>query len=165
MASSRVGSRISDRIGPRLPRVLGAEVASMRWIMGMRKLRVLPVPVEAVARMSLPSRAGGIALAWTGVGVTKPALERRVLSESEMLKSVKRTSLAAGRPVGVAVVGRGWGVTVCCSVGSRIAEFKMIPYGVLIKHKGVQGCRGTMDFLSQHCCRVSKRCCCTARLV
>src|SRR5713226_9220145 len=165
MASSRVGSRISERIGPRLPRVLGAEVASMRWIMGIRKLRVLPVPVEAVARMSLPSRAGGMALAWTGVGVTKPALARRDFRESEMSKSLKRTSPTRERPFGLADRGEAWIVAVCCSVGSRVAEFKMIPYKVLIKRKGVQGCRGTMDFLSQHCCRVSKRCCCTARLV
>src|SRR5690348_3499470 len=37
--------------------------------MGIRKANVLPVPVWAVARMSLPSSAGGIADAWTGVGV------------------------------------------------------------------------------------------------
>src|ERR1700749_1508982 len=86
------------RIGPRLPLVLGAEVASRRWIIGIRKLRVLPVPVEAVARMSLPSRAGGMALAWTGVGVVKPALVRRLFRESEMLKSVKRMSSTRARP-------------------------------------------------------------------
>ena len=62
----------------------------MRSIIGMRKLRVLPVPVEAVARMSSPSSAGGMALACTGVGWMKPAAVRRSLSESEMLKSVKR---------------------------------------------------------------------------
>ena len=55
--------------------------------MGMRKLRVLPVPVEAVARMSSPSSAGGIAPACTGVGVTKPAAARRALRESEIWKS------------------------------------------------------------------------------
>ena len=54
---------MSARMGPRLPFVLGTDVASMRWIIGIRKLRVLPVPVEAVARMSLPSSAGGIAFA------------------------------------------------------------------------------------------------------
>src|ERR1700688_4629404 len=102
MASSRVGNRMSARMGARLPLVLGTEVASRRWIIGTRKRRVLPVPVEAVARMSLPSRAGGMALAWTGVGVVKPALVRRFLSESEMLKSVKRTSLTRGRPAGFA---------------------------------------------------------------
>src|ERR1700735_4171825 len=103
MASSRVGSRMSERMGPRLPLVLGAEVESMRWIIGMRKLRVLPVPVEAVARMSLPSSAGGMALAWTGVGVVKPALVRRFFIESDMLKSVKRTSSTSERPDGLAV--------------------------------------------------------------
>src|SRR5258705_13004298 len=108
MASSRVGSRMRARIGPRLPLVLGTEVASMRWIIGMRKLRVLPVPVEAVARMSLPSRAGGKALAWAGVGVVKPAVVRRVFSESEVLKSVKRTPSTRGRAVGLDVPGLGW---------------------------------------------------------
>jgi hypothetical protein len=44
----------------------------MRSIIGIRKLSVLPVPVEAVARMSAPSSAGGMALACTGVGVLKP---------------------------------------------------------------------------------------------
>ena len=38
--------------------------------MGMRKLRVLPVPVCAVASTSRPSSAGGIAPACTGVGVS-----------------------------------------------------------------------------------------------
>src|SRR3981189_3067661 len=99
---------MSARIGPRLPLGLGTEVAPMRWIIGMRKLRVLPVPVEAVARMSLPSRAGGMALAWTGVGVVKPAFVRRFFSESEMLKSVKRTSSTRARPIGLAVPGLGW---------------------------------------------------------
>src|SRR5580698_739927 len=97
------------RIGPRLPLVLGAELASRRWIIGIKKLRVLPVPVEAVARMSLPSSAGGIAFACTGVGVVKPALVRRFLSESEILKSVKRTSSTRERPVGLAVPELCWG--------------------------------------------------------
>src|SRR5271156_4675174 len=105
MASSRVGSRISERMGPRLPRVLGTELASMRSIIGIRKLRVLPVPVEAVARMSEPSRAGGMALAWTGVGLEKPALARRFLSESERLRCAKRTSSAAA---GTLELGAGW---------------------------------------------------------
>ena len=71
--------------------------------MGIRKLRVLPVPVEAVARMSSPSRAGGMAPAWTGVGVMKPAAERRDLSESEIWKSLKVMDDAAS---GVAVTVR-----------------------------------------------------------
>ncbi len=109
MASSRVGSRMRARMGPRLPLVLGTEFASMRWIIGMRKLRVLPVPVEAVARMSAPSSAGGMALAWTGVGRVKPALVRRFFRESEMLKSVKRTSLTSERPEDFAAACAGWG--------------------------------------------------------
>src|ERR1700712_5506841 len=93
MASSRVGRRMSERIEPRLPLVEGEEVESIFMIIGIRKLRVLPVPVEAVARMSAPSSAGGIAPAWTGVGITKFAAARRCLSESEILKSLKWTAL------------------------------------------------------------------------
>ncbi len=74
----------------------------------MRKLRVLPVPVEAVARMSEPSSAGGMALAWTGVGRVKPALVRRFFRESEMLKLVKRTSLTRERPECFAASCAGW---------------------------------------------------------
>src|SRR5258708_34468961 len=110
MASSRVGRRMRARIGPRLPLVLGTEVASRRWIIGMRKLRVLPVPVEAVARMSLPSRAGGMALAWTGVGVVKPALVRRCLGEAEVLKAGKSTGETGEKPGGAAGSGSVLGV-------------------------------------------------------
>src|SRR6185437_3783197 len=127
MASSRVGSRIRARIGPRLPRVLGTEFASIRSIIGIRKLRVLPVPVEAVARISAPSRAGGIALAWTGVGVINPALLRRFFSESEILKSLNRTSLRTGARVEFAVALLSvWGVSTC---GSRVAVVKYGPLG------------------------------------
>jgi len=60
-----------------LPLVLGTEPRVHALIIGMRKLRVLPVPVEAVARMSLPSMRAG--WPWPGpeFGVMKPALVRR----------------------------------------------------------------------------------------
>ena len=89
-------------MGPRLP-LVETGCASIFSIIGIRKLSVLPVPVEAVARMSAPSSAGGIAPAWTGVGVVKLAAARRCLSESEMLKSAEVDCLgvfigdAAGR--------------------------------------------------------------------
>src|SRR5690348_9053618 len=111
MASSRVGSRISARIGLRLPFVLGAEVASSRSMMGIRKLSVLPVPVDAVARMSNPSSAGGIAFACTGVGTTKPALARRVFREEEMLKSLKQLDLAASEGLGLFGTDSAWSVS------------------------------------------------------
>src|ERR1035437_3910527 len=44
-----------------------------RSISGIPNAAVLPVPVCALARTSLPARAGGIAAAWTGVGVVKPS--------------------------------------------------------------------------------------------
>src|ERR1700691_4537058 len=130
MASSRVGSRISERMGPRLPRVLGTEVASMRSIIGMRKLSVLPVPVEAVARMSEPSSAGGMALAWTGVGLEKPAAARRLLSESESLRCEKRMSSTRAGAVefGAAwfeIRFSTWGVTNASTMGSSVAVVKI----------------------------------------
>ena len=48
-------------------------------MIGIRNASVLPVPVCAVARMSLPSSACGIAAAWTGVGVAKLASDSRSL--------------------------------------------------------------------------------------
>src|ERR1700688_2356916 len=145
MASSRVGSRISERIGPRLPRVLGTEVASMRSIIGIRKLSVLPVPVEAVARMSEPSSAGGMAFACTGVGLEKPAVESRFFSESEIFMWLKRTSSTAGTlpawlwfgawlglwfAFWLAIRFVFWGVTEA-SVGSSVAVVKIFLIGRL----------------------------------
>ena len=77
IASSLVGSRI------RALATLACVFCSFS-MMGMRKLSVLPVPVWAVARTSLPSRAGGIAPTCTGVSVIKFALARRCLSAAEM---------------------------------------------------------------------------------
>jgi hypothetical protein len=37
-------------------------------MMGRRKAAVLPLPVSALARMSRPSRAGGMESVWMGVG-------------------------------------------------------------------------------------------------
>ena len=96
----------------------------MRSIIGMRKLSVLPVPVEAVARMSWPSSAGGMALAWTGVGMMKPAAVRRALRESEMLKSVKWTSWTSREAVSGSISRTAevcesecGGLSSCVSVG------------------------------------------------
>jgi hypothetical protein len=50
---------------------LRAVVCDSRSIIGIRKAKVLPVPVWAVARTSLPAIPWGIAWAWTGVGVVK----------------------------------------------------------------------------------------------
>ena len=64
-ASSRVGARTRPRGGP------SGEPAS-RSTMGTTKAAVLPVPVWAQPSMSRPCRAGAMAFAWMGVGVTKP---------------------------------------------------------------------------------------------
>ena len=63
-ASSRVGSRISDRG----MRALARPLAKMS-IMGRVKLAVLPVPVCAQPSTSRPIRTMGIACFWIGVGV------------------------------------------------------------------------------------------------
>ena len=58
--------------------------------------------------VGLPSSAGGMALAWTGVGVTKPAAARRPLSAGrKRLKSLKWTSATRGRPV-VGAAAASW---------------------------------------------------------
>ena len=88
---------MSERMGPRLPLTAGMGLASMCSIMGTRKLSVLPVPVAAVARMSAPSSAGGMALACTGVGVMKPAALRQRFNAPEILKSLKWTFFRKGR--------------------------------------------------------------------
>ena len=141
--------------------------------MGMRKLRVLPVPVEAVARMSSPSRAGGMAPAWTGVGVMKPAAVRRALRESEIWKSVKVMEAASSM--------------VADDVTSDLERFRVqdgiksegrqgFPFrlgererGNAVTHtagKRTCGVRELRGFLFQHCLVYSfgKHCCCTARL-
>ena len=46
---------------------------------GIRNASVLPVPVCAVASTSLPASAVGIAAACTGVGIEKPAADKRSL--------------------------------------------------------------------------------------
>jgi hypothetical protein len=45
----------------------------MRCRIGSRNAAVLPLPVAALARMSRPSRAGGIASDWIGVGRVNPS--------------------------------------------------------------------------------------------
>ena len=65
LASSRVGARTSTR-GVAAP---FSGSSAVRVSAGSMKAAVLPVPVSAVARMSRPWSAGGMAASWTGVGV------------------------------------------------------------------------------------------------
>ena len=63
-----------------------------RWrssIAGMRKARVLPEPVRAAPRTSLPVRRTGMDFAWTGVIVVRPISEsaREVDSERSRLEN------------------------------------------------------------------------------
>jgi len=60
-ASSRVGARTSA-MGPSPGRSGGC--CRQCWIIGMLKLAVLPLPVSAQPRMSLPDRATGMPWAW-----------------------------------------------------------------------------------------------------
>src|SRR5215467_6387582 len=63
-ASSRVGAMTSARVAPRRP--------ARRCRIGSRNAAVLPLPVTAHARTSLPPRACGMVSAWIGVGILKP---------------------------------------------------------------------------------------------
>jgi hypothetical protein len=69
-ASSRVGVRISARIGmrPRASRTAGLAIS--RCSIGSVKPAVLPVPVCAPPIRSAPDRMVGMACAWIGVGVS-----------------------------------------------------------------------------------------------
>ena len=65
VASSRVGVITSEE--PRLDFI--------KFIInGIQKAAVFPVPVCAEPKISFPSKAGGIALAWIGVGLIMPFL-------------------------------------------------------------------------------------------
>src|SRR3954468_3197849 len=64
----------------RSPRVRSSKI-------GRRNARVLPVPVCAVATTSRPSRAGGIACACTGVGMTNPLRVKLLCSDALRVSS------------------------------------------------------------------------------
>src|SRR5580698_6522299 len=83
MASSRVGLRIRTFI------VLVRGTEARASINGMENAKVLPVPVCAVATTSRPSRSGGMACAWTGVGVTNSFLSRLFRNAEQRLSSEK----------------------------------------------------------------------------
>src|SRR5665213_1321247 len=83
MASSRVGLRIRTFI------VLVRGTAARASITGIENARVLPVPVCAVATTSRPSMSGGMACAWTGVGVTNSFLSRLFRNAEQRLSSEK----------------------------------------------------------------------------
>src|SRR2546427_4575655 len=70
-ASSRVGASTSAR-GPEPGRPSARAPAPVsRSIVGIANAAVLPVPVWAQPMRSAPSRIGGIARAWIGVGVER----------------------------------------------------------------------------------------------
>src|SRR5580700_6028047 len=81
MASSRVGQRIRTFI------VLVRGTAARASITGIENAKVLPVPVCAVATTSRPSMSGGMACAWTGVGVTNSYLSRLFRNAEQRLNS------------------------------------------------------------------------------
>src|SRR5277367_3797964 len=83
MASSRVGLRIRTFI------LLVRGTAARDSITGIENASVLPVPVCAVATTSRPSISGGIACAWTGVGVTNSFLARLFRNAEQRLSSEK----------------------------------------------------------------------------
>ncbi|KAH3662543.1 hypothetical protein OGAPHI_005795 [Ogataea philodendri] len=71
---------------------------------GITNAAVLPVPFFALARMSLPMRATGIASSWMGDGFSKPASKIPIKSsllrwnDSNVLPLVDSTSSVWGRP-------------------------------------------------------------------
>src|SRR5277367_3484045 len=83
MASSRVGLRI------RTLTALLRGTAARASMTGIANARVLPVPVGAVATTSRPSMRGGMACAWTGVGVTNSFLARLFRNAEQRLSSEK----------------------------------------------------------------------------
>src|SRR5260370_17166828 len=90
IASSRVGTRTSAAI----PGVLSLRSFS---ITGIRNASVLPVPVCAVARTSLPSNACGMAAACTGVGVTNRAAANLSFTYGEINISENRAEALSVR--------------------------------------------------------------------
>ena len=73
-ASSRVGARIND-LGD-LGEEGGNFLLVIFWSNGRPKAAVFPVPVCAVATISLPEKIFGIAMDWIFVGDSKPKLLR-----------------------------------------------------------------------------------------
>ncbi|KYF81287.1 hypothetical protein BE18_40570 [Sorangium cellulosum] len=82
-ASSRVGVSTSTRS----PRWVGAPLCARRCRIGKANAAVLPVPVCAHPRTSLPSRIGGMACCWIGVGVLYPSASMARSSGSMSLRS------------------------------------------------------------------------------
>ena len=62
--------RMRQRIGCRAGEVLVLASGASFWRMGRTKPAVLPVPVWAPARRSLPPRIRGMACSCTGVGIS-----------------------------------------------------------------------------------------------
>ena len=98
---------------------------------GSRKLRVLPVPVEAVARMSLPSSAGGMALGLNRRRSDEAGVGEAVLQGVGDVEVGEADVAERERPSGSRL--RGWAGRVggCGSgyrCGSKVAEFKIIPF-------------------------------------
>lgn len=75
---------------------------TMRWSAGSKYDRVLPLPVRALATMSLPWRAAGMAAACTGVGELKPCFERARRMRGSNPVSWKLLDMIADELVGVA---------------------------------------------------------------
>ena len=82
LATCSASSRVGVRIRPRVP-ALGLLWSIQRCNRGTKKASVLPLPVSAATRRSLPSSAGGKVAACTSVGVVieswSKALSRRSL--------------------------------------------------------------------------------------
>jgi hypothetical protein len=102
-------------------------------ITGTRKARVLPVPVWAVARTSRPARAGGIAAAWTGVGIVMLA-EARFPCKTGERDSSKKVFIQELRTdqVGLQTAGQRIAST---SVYFSIARFRLTRLKRIVQYK------------------------------
>ena len=76
----------SSRVGVRTSAWTWELDGSIFSTIGMPKAAVLPVPVCAWPMRSSPRRSGGMARAWTSVGVTKPidSMARAIVAGTSM---------------------------------------------------------------------------------
>ena len=89
-ASSRVGTRITERTTPGLALPPAARVA----MSGRPKPSVLPEPVWPRPRTSRPARASGMVACWIGNGVVMPSRARRSTSGAGRPRAAKPLSVS-----------------------------------------------------------------------
>lgn len=145
-ANSRVGARMSARVFPR-----GSCMSEL--IIGNPNAADFPLPVWALARISRPSIAGGIACSCTGVGSVNPKSRTARSSAGARPSSSKLVMFAIFLIVGAARSSRpidraGEDRSISRMSRSRqteksLAEGADRPDGILWRHLADIHCRGT----------------------